>query len=249
MRFTALLLLLFHINAGAQVLSSRAKMVSLQDKDKVMINLSSPLSAFSQPTGTPGWFLVRVVVMVEKTSVNEDDVLMKGSNIYNQNGENVGVTASNITVIETSKAQGRSNRDKWLVVLEGKAFKTQFERGSVPELELEQLFLSGKRGMMGRMVDDFISENRLTREDRGDYSFYPIYKSNYTLSSKEDFKLLIVYKKGGSFYGIVTNGFQMEIPTKSTYEDDPLFFYFPVMKASESDFNDIYDMVFDFIAL
>lgn len=242
-------LLFLYGSLEAQILNNRASIKSSDNQAATVIQINESLQVFSQPNTREGWFTVRMVVMVERSNLNDQDDIYEGADLFNQDGERVGVVRSALPIVEKTKAHGRSNRDKWMVVLEGQAFKTQFERGSLPELELESLFSSGKRGMMGRMVDDLISQWGLIREDRGDFSFYPMYKENYSLKKNQDFKLLLVYKKGGSFYGVVTNGFTLDIPAKTTKEDPPMYFYFPVMKATDRDFNDIFDHVFDFITL
>lgn len=233
----------------AQLLNANTEIFHSDDKSKVAFKVNKELEVYSQPKDKSGWFAVRMIVLVEKASVSEEDLLASESFIFDLDGEKIGATVNEITLLEKAKAQGRKNNDKWMTVIEGQVFKTKFARGTVPEIAFQDLFTSGKRGMMARQVDDYIDEHRLIREDIGEYSFYPIYRENHALKRDKDFKILLVYKKGGSFYGIVTHDFPLDIPAKTTKEDHPIYMYFPVMKANDRDLNEIFELVFDFIAL
>lgn len=249
MRILILIAMLTIGSVHAQMINANTEVFHSDDKSKVAFKVNKALEVYSQPKDKSGWFTVRMIVLVEKASVSEDDLLASESFLFDLDGEKIGATVEELTLLEKAKAQGRKNKNKWMAVVEGQVFKTKFVRGTVPEMTLENIFTSGKKGMMARQIDDYIDEHRLIREDVGEFSFYPIYRENHSLKRDKDFKILLVYKKGGSFYGIVTHDFALDISAKTIKEDDPIYMYFPVMKANDRDLNEIFELVFEFIAL
>jgi hypothetical protein len=233
----------------AQTLKAKSSVKSPANKDITILEPKQGIDVYSHPQGN-GWYTLRIKAMVLMRNLDDSlKMVAKGSVLYDLDGAEVGTLKEEVICVQMKQADGRKNKDKYLIIIEGQAFKTQFENNSIPEEALQKLFSGKKRGMVGKEVNNLVSEWGLPRTDHGDFTFYPIYREHYSTKDREDFKILLVYKKGGSFYGIVTHGFSMDIEAKMEKADDPFYFYFPVMKATDRDFKAIFDLVFEFIPL
>ncbi|MCC5918907.1 MAG: hypothetical protein JJU02_16440 [Cryomorphaceae bacterium] len=245
------ILLISAVAVHGQTFKQKSALKSATNYEKTIFVAEKPIEVFTQPKASPeGWFMVRIHVMVKKSHLDEEEeTIGKDAEVYNLEGEKIGELMMDVPYLEKGKAASRKNRDKWEVIIEGQAFKTQFERNTIPEEALSNLFNSVKRGMISKEVDQLLAGWDLPYNDLGDFTFFPIYREHYSLDNKNAFKMILVYKKGGTFYGIVTNEFQLDIPTKSQRSEGDIHFYFPTQKATDKDFEAIFNFVFEFIPL
>jgi len=241
-------LLLTVTNSFAQTLKDNASVRTSDNKDVVLWRAERSIEAFTLPTDQANWYDVYVRVLVDK-SMLEDEILAEGTVLYLAGGETYATLEREIKVFKHAQAQGRKNKNRWEVVLKAKAFHTQFEKGSIPERKLEEMLNTTKKGMISREMDALIEEWQLKLVDMDEFIIYPIYQTQRSLSKESSFKMLIVYKRGGAFFGIITNEFQLNIPVKSEKEESDLHFYFPAQKATDRDFDALMNVVFEFIKL
>ncbi len=249
---TLTLTLLFGFSGSikAQQLKSGASLRAFDNKDKTILLTEKETTAFTLPSAQKNWYDVHLKIWINKSVLDEEEMLLaSGTEFFLENGDKLGQAEADIKVLEFAQASGRKNKNRYVAIIQAKAFHTQFERGSIPERRLEEMLNGTKKGMISREMDAIVQDMNLKFVDAGDFTFYPIQQDNMDLRKESSFKILIVYKRGGAFFGIITNGFELDIPVKSEKEESDLFFYFPVQKATDRDFNELMNYVFDFIRL
>lgn len=240
----------FSVDLAAQQLKSGASLRAVDNKEKTILLTEKETKVFTLPSAQKNWYDVHLKVYINTSALDQDAMLVaSGTEFFLENGDKLGQADADINVLEYTQATGRKNKNRYVAVIQAKAFQTQFERGSIPERRLEEMLNATKKGMISREMDAIVQDMNLKFVDAGDFTFYPIFQDNMDLRKESSFKILIVYKRGGAFFGIITNGFELDIPVKSEKEESDLFFYFPVQKATDRDFQELMNYVFDFIRL
>lgn len=244
-----ILILVLSANAAwGQMLDEKTTVLNEPNGAEKLFELAQGEKFYSFPE-EEGWYKIRKIVYTAEGIVPGRS-LPSGTILYNEEGEKIGQTMSEVKAQEADTLSRFRKEDRMVAVLEGYVFKTKIEDGSIPEPYLQKALFEksyrDQKEMLQKLVNDFGFEE--AEEFGSSLNARVLYEKHTSVKEDKNFRIILVYR-GSTLYGIITHRHRVEAPKiKHKVEDDPYYMIY-FFKPSDSQVEEMENMMYTYMPL